>query len=125
MRWLCNENVPRALVTALGEHGHDVAWIATIAPGITDQAVLARAIQEQRILVTFDKDFGELAARTPLPLGCGVVLLRLPLHPIQQAAAAIAKTLHARTDWPGHFSVIEPGRIRMRSLQSPKQPLAG
>ena len=64
MRFLANENFPGAAVAALGA---------------SDPDVLAWAAREQRILLTFDKDFGELAQRSALPTTCGVVLLRLPM----------------------------------------------
>jgi predicted nuclease of predicted toxin-antitoxin system len=61
MNILANENFPRDAVTALREEGHDVVWIRTDAPGSSDEQVLARAQAENRVLVTFDKDFGELS----------------------------------------------------------------
>ena len=54
MRFLANENFPRAAVGALRVAGHDVSWIRTEAPGIADAAVLDRARREQRLLLTFD-----------------------------------------------------------------------
>jgi predicted nuclease of predicted toxin-antitoxin system len=47
--------------------GMDVLWIRTDAPGITDQDVLARSLKDARVLLTFDKDFRELAWRSGLP----------------------------------------------------------
>jgi predicted nuclease of predicted toxin-antitoxin system len=46
------------------------------APGTSDEDVLQRAIGENRDLLTFDKDFGELALRAELPSDCGVILFR-------------------------------------------------
>ena len=66
MRLLANENFPLDAVTALQENGYDVAWIREDARGSSDEQVLARAQQEDRILITFDKDFGELAFRSRL-----------------------------------------------------------
>ena len=116
MRWLCNENIPRNLVEALRGRGHDVVWIREAAPGITDAEVLARAAREQRLCLTFDKDFGELAAATALPVACGVLLLRLQPRPSAAFAMETVAVLEARLDWAGHFSGLEPGRIRMRPL---------
>ena len=67
MRLLANENFPSDAVDALRERGHDVIWIRTDAPGSRDEDILARARRESRVLVTFDKDFGELAFRSRLP----------------------------------------------------------
>ena len=61
MRILANENFPGTAVRALQGRGHDVAWVRFDAAGSSDIEVLARAQAEGRILVTFDKDFGELA----------------------------------------------------------------
>lgn len=121
LRLLCNENVPRALVEALRTRGYDVAWIRTDQPGIADRNVLALAAREARVCVTFDKDFGELAANGPLPAGCGVILLRVPLDPQGAAAVHAAEIIHVRDDWNGFFSVIEPMRTRMRRLAPPTE----
>ena len=61
MRFLANENFPGAAIKALVAGGHDVASVRSIAPGSADRDVLALAVREQRVLLTFDKDFGELA----------------------------------------------------------------
>jgi predicted nuclease of predicted toxin-antitoxin system len=66
MRILADENIPGDAVAALRECGHDVAWVRADAPGSSDIVVIARAQAENRILVTFDKDFGELAFRSKL-----------------------------------------------------------
>ena len=81
MRFLADENVPSVTVRALQEAGHDVAWVITTAPGTGDQDVLAWTAHERRILLTFDKDFGELARRAGLPAVCGVLLFRVPMPP--------------------------------------------
>lgn len=116
MRFLANENFPGAAVMALRAAGHDVDWIRTAAPGSSDRAVLEWAARDARILLTFDKDFGELAKATALPAGCGVVLIRLPMPRPDDAGRQLANAILARTDWADQFSVIEPGRVRMRSL---------
>ncbi len=86
------------------------------APGIGDAEVLAWAMREGRILLTFDKDFGELAGSSGLSPSCGIVLLRVPPPRSEAPARRLADLIAARKDWAGHFSVIEPGRVRMRPL---------
>jgi predicted nuclease of predicted toxin-antitoxin system len=117
MRLLANENIPGAAVTALVADGHDVAWVRAIAPGMIDAEVLDWAARESRILLTFDKDFGELVRTATLPSSCGVILFRIPAPPPREIGARMAAMIAARQDWAGHFSVIEPGRVRMRPLQ--------
>jgi len=116
MRFLANENFPGAAVRALRAAGHDVSWIRTAAPGMPDQDVLAWAVREERILLTFDKDFGEVARRSALSATCGVVVFRMPMPTPGAVGERLAGLITARDDWAGHFSVIEPGRIRMRRL---------
>lgn len=88
----------------------------TDEPGALDQDVLARAQREGRVLVTFDKDFGELAWRTALPADAGIVLFRIPMPGPAQVGEALAGILTSRDDWKGNFAVVEPGRVRMRRL---------
>ncbi|HLY55159.1 MAG TPA: DUF5615 family PIN-like protein [Stellaceae bacterium] len=116
MRFLVDENVPQTAVEALVNAGHDVLCVGTKCPGLEDAKVLGWAARDDRILITFDKDFGELAAKTPLPKDAGVVLVRMPTPKSPDAGARLAELLGGRSDWLGHFSVIEPGRIRMRPL---------
>lgn len=116
MRFLANENFPGAAVGALEAAGHDVVWVRTAAPGAADLDVLALAAREERILLTFDKDFGELAKRSTLPRACGVILLRTPMPKSGDVGRRLADVITARDDWAGYFSVIEPGRVRMRPL---------
>ena len=119
MRFLANENFPGAAVSALKAAGHDVTWVRVTAPGASDPDVLALAVREQRILLTFDKDFGELAVASGLPAACGVILLRIPMPEPTEVGGRLADLIARRADWVGHFSIIEPGRVRMRRLVQP------
>jgi predicted nuclease of predicted toxin-antitoxin system len=116
MRFLANENFPGAAVAALRADGNDVVWIGAAAPGSTDQEVLAWAARDERILLTFDKDFGELAKASALPATCGIILLRIAMPRPDEVGPRLAGLIMARADWVGHFSVIEASRIRMRPL---------
>lgn len=116
MRLLANENFPLDAVIALRENGHDVAWIREDARGSNDEQVLARGQDEERILITFDKDFGEMAFRSKLPSTSGVILFRISIPSSQHIAQVAVQAIASRTDWAGHFSVIEDNRIRMTLL---------
>jgi predicted nuclease of predicted toxin-antitoxin system len=109
MRFLADENFPGAAVVALATAGHDVAWVRTAAPGCDDAEVLAWAVREQRILLTFDKDFGEVAARSPMPATCGIVLVRMPPPKSKEATRRLVNLISARNNWTGHFT--DAGRI--------------
>ena len=118
MRILANENVPGEIVQSLRAQGHDIVWIRIEAPGSVDSQVLAIAQTEKRIILTFDKDFGELAFRWGLPATSGIILLRLIASSPTQLQQAVITALGSRQeqDWVGMFSVVEPGRIRVTSL---------
>ncbi|MHB1013340.1 MAG: DUF5615 family PIN-like protein [Desulfobacteria bacterium] len=83
-----------------------------------DREVIDLERREGRILLTFDKDFGELAFRLGLPAECGIVLIRLRESSPTRMRERVTGALVARDNWRGHFSVIEPDRIRMRSMSS-------
>lgn len=116
MRLLANENFPLDAVEALRADGHDVLWIREDARGSSDEQILHRAQQEERILITFDKDFGELAFRSRLPAISGVILFRISAPTSNYIAQVAVQAIASRTDWAGHFSVIEDNRIRMTLL---------
>ena len=114
MRFLADENFPGAAVAALEAAGHDVVWVRVSAPGIADADVLAKAQDEGRILLTFDKDFGELVANATVAEPCGIILFRIPPPRSEDATRRLATVLSSRQDWAEHFSVVEAGRVRMR-----------
>lgn len=117
MRFLANENFPLDAVEALRQNGHDVAWIRIDSPGISDPEVLSRAQAENRIILTFDKDFGELAFRSKLPAITGIILFRIKAPSGAVVAEKVARVISLRDDWYGHFSVVDDDKITMRSLE--------
>lgn len=105
-------DIPRVVVEAVRGMGHDVAWMMEGAAGVPDDVVLTRALAEGRTLLTLDHDFGEIAFRRGLPASCGVILVRMNSRDPGVLAAAVVAALGTLPDWAGHFSVLEPGRIR-------------
>ena len=116
MRFLADENFPKDAVLALQQQGYDVVWIRLDAPGSSDQEILTRAQAEERIILTFDKDFGELAFRFGLPATSGIVLFRLSLLKPTSLISIVISVLATRSDWSGMFTVVESDRIRLRPL---------
>jgi predicted nuclease of predicted toxin-antitoxin system len=116
MRLCANENIPEDCVTKLRENNHDVLWIREIAPGSSDSDVLIRAHKEHRLLITFDKDFGELVFHRGAKASYSVVLFRFSNPSSAMIASSVLSTLASRNDWAGHFSVVDDFGIRMRVL---------
>jgi predicted nuclease of predicted toxin-antitoxin system len=115
-RLLVNENVPGDVVTALRADDHDVLWVQEAGPGSTDETVLAPALAEGRILLTFDKDFGELAFLQGLTATPGVILLRPRLRSPDYLVRFTRAVLGQGHTWEGHFAVAEEGRLRLVPL---------
>jgi predicted nuclease of predicted toxin-antitoxin system len=118
MIFLADENFPRPAVEALRHAGLDVLWIAEANPGAPDDEVLALCISTGRVLLTFDKDFGELAYRRGRSAPCGIVLFRVTPQSPDEIAAIALSAIQSQRPWKGHFSVITRQRIRMRPLPS-------
>jgi predicted nuclease of predicted toxin-antitoxin system len=111
-KFLANENVPGEAVNAARDAGHDVAWIAESSPGTDDYAVLATALADGRVLVTFDKDFGELAFRQGKTAACGIILLRPRVRSPDYVAQFLVAVLNQALNWEGNFSVAQEGKLR-------------
>lgn len=113
--FLADENVDRVTVERLRADGHDVLWVSEMEPGIDDARVLGIANAEKRVLITGDKDFGELVFRQGL-VSSGVVLLRLAGLPNAVKASQLSAAIrdHA-SEMAGAFTVVSPGQVRIRS----------
>jgi predicted nuclease of predicted toxin-antitoxin system len=115
MNFVADESCAGPVIRALREAGHDVVAIAEVAKGATDEAVLDRALNEKRVLITEDRDFGELVYARGRP-STGVILVRFQSLARRAKPAtvvdAVAK-LGARLQ--DAFTVIEPGRVRVSS----------
>jgi predicted nuclease of predicted toxin-antitoxin system len=125
MRILANENFPLSAILAMRADGHDVLWIREAFRGMADDRILAMSVAESRILVTFDKDFGELAFKAKLPAQCGIVLFRIRKQAPDIIAQRVAAFIKSRNDWVGHFAVVEEDRIRMTPLPGADAGTAG
>ena len=77
MKFLADENFPRAAVLSIRDNGFDIHWISEEHPGATDEEVLLQSVSDSRTLLTLDKDFGELAFRRGLAAAHGIILFRL------------------------------------------------
>jgi len=114
LRLLCDEGVERQLVEALRSDGHEVSYVAEMSPGISDEEVLEVSTRDEAVLVTADKDFGELVFRQKR-VHHGILLVRLhgiaPEEKGRITAVAVAEHDKQLVD---AFSVVEQGRLRIR-----------
>lgn len=114
MNVLVDINAGPAVAAALRGLGHDAAYVGDRDPTLPDDDILDWAVADGRLVVTLDKDFGELVYRSGRP-HAGVLLLRL-------TAAGAGEKVQAVTDifaqfaeqLPGKFAVYQDGRLRIR-----------
>lgn len=114
MNLLADEGVDRAIVARLRQDGHDVVSIAELSPSITDEEVLQQANDLGSLLMTGDKDFGELVFRQGR-VHAGIILLRLSGLPTSDKADLVGEAFRDHAgEFSGAFSVISPGIVRIR-----------
>lgn len=114
MNILADEGVDKQIVDHLRQDGHIVVYIAEESPSITDDVILDMANQQEALLLTRDKDFGELVYRMNR-VTKGVVLVRLDgVHPTTKATLVSAALTTHGTEMIGAFTVISPGNVRIR-----------
>ncbi len=114
MKFLADESLDRQIVDRLRQEGHAVRYVAELEPGISDDIVLKMANEEESLLLTADKDFGELVFRQRR-LSAGIVLIRLAgLSPDKKAEVVASAIKKHAAELPNTFSVIMPGSIRIR-----------
>ena len=117
MNFVGDESVDRQIIDRLRQDGHLVWYIAEMDPGISDDTVLDLANQKSALLLTADKDFGELVFRQRR-VASGVILIRLAgissEHKAEMVASAINEHLE---ELSGSFSVLVPGVFRLRKAR--------
>jgi predicted nuclease of predicted toxin-antitoxin system len=113
MRFLADESCDFAVVRALRAAGHDIVAVADISPQADDETVMDLAVRDERLLITEDKDFGQLVYANARASG-GVVFLRFPAKARTAMAKAVVELVRRRGNHLlGRFVVVQPGRIRI------------
>ena len=113
---LVNENFPAPATKVLRAAGVDVKSVIEFAAGIADEVVLAMACAEQRWLVTFDSDYGELLFARRLPAPPALVLLREPHYQPSEPASWLLPLLASPAEIEGWFCVLRRDGLRKRPL---------
>ena len=118
MKFVADESVDYQIITRLREDGHEVIYIAETQSGASDNAVLTKANLQQAVLLTSDKDFGDLVFRQHL-ISSGIVLLRIAGLSQERNAAIVAEAIRKHgAAMPGAFAVLTPRTIRIRHKDS-------
>ncbi len=116
MRFLADECCDAAFVDALRSDGHDILYAVESLRGATDDELLSLSFSERRIVITEDKDFGELVCRLQRPAH-GVVLLRFDVADRAMKIPRMRDLLEQEAErLPGAFVVLEVDKVRIRPL---------
>ncbi len=117
MQFLANENIPVSAIRRLRKEGHTVIAIIEESPESDDPTVVARARQKNALLLTFDRDYGELIFRHRLLSPAGVVYLRfIPASP-EEPAEILSRLLQEDTlSLEEEFTVVERPFLRLCPL---------
>lgn len=117
MNFLANENFPVNRIRLLRNAGHNVASIIEDTPGVKDYTILKRAYEEKRLILTFDRDYGELIYKYRSITPVGMVYFRFsPSTPKEPAKILLDILEEGKIQLLGKFSVIERGRVRQKTL---------
>ncbi len=116
MKFLANENLPMGVIMELRKLGHDILRVDEVKKGMKDLDVLNLSAKEKRILITFDKDFGELVVKEGKKSN-GVILLRIHPESLNLIKDNLIKVFEKVFDLENKFIIIEENKIRERSLK--------
>ena len=115
-RFLADENVPLDAIYGLRQAGILISSISEDCPSVSDEQVLDRAQLTSQVLVTFDKDFGELAFRRGRVASRGVILFRPRVCSLEYVTKLLIHVLGQDRNWDGHFSVVDDFQTRVIPL---------
>lgn len=105
MKFLLDEDLSKKLALYLSQLGHTVWRVKKINPGISDYQILELALSKDSILITADKDFGELVFKEKLA-HCGVILLRLQDESPDNTIKAIQRLMPQFSEIKNRFVVV-------------------
>jgi predicted nuclease of predicted toxin-antitoxin system len=114
MKLIADEGLDKPIVDVLRNADFDVLYVLETNQGADDDLILATANSQQRILLTQDKDFGELVFRLQRT-HYGVILIRLEgLAPALKAEIVLNAITAHKEELINAFTVIQPNAIRIR-----------
>ena len=113
VKFLADESCAGPVISALRDAGHDVLAICEVAKGVPDDQVMGLAGSERRLLITEDRDFGELvyARGSGSP---GVIFVKFHARARRRKPVAVVEAVAKLGErLQGGFTVVEPGRVRI------------
>lgn len=116
MRFLANDNFPKDSVDILNNNNIDTLSISKIKPGISDTEVINISNNDRRIILTFDKDYGELIYKNKIKPINGVILFRWNFFKPETPALFLLEKINSFT-FENKFTIISHNSIRQRNIK--------
>ena len=115
MKFLANENVPIASVNYLKTKDFDIASVGVDDPGITDEQVMNLAIEQERTIITYDSDYGELIFKYGFKPNAGVIFIRQqPTEPLETAKVMDQLTSKPNLSFERTLTVVDSNSLRQK-----------
>ena len=120
MKFITDENIGLEIVEFLRSCGHDVYSVTEKSRGVNDVIVLQKALENNRLIITCDTDFGELVYHQKFA-HCGVILLRLDDETNANKIKVLSNLLKIhKTKLANKFTVVTETKVRVRSVHNPR-----
>lgn len=115
MRFLANENVPISSVNYLKSKDFDITSIGVDESGISDELVMSIAIKEDRTIITYDSDYGELIFRHGYKPNAGVIFIRQqPTEPLETAKIIEQLASNSNLTFERTLTVVDTNTLRQK-----------
>lgn len=114
MKLLANENFPYLSVVFLRTKGYDVLYVSEGMKSISDKDIMQITTREERTILTFDRDYGELIFKFKLKPPKGVIYLRLKDYLPEEPAMLVHQLLLSGLTTENHLTVVDGETVRQR-----------
>ena len=115
MKFLANENVPILSVNYLKSKGFNITSIGIENPGISDEKVMKISIEQDRTIITYDSDYGELIFKHGFKPNAGVVFIRQqPTEPLETARIIEQLTSNSKITLNRTLTVVDSNSLRQK-----------
>lgn len=115
LKFLADENIPLEVVSTLKKEGMNIRSVIEIGYGLKDETILKLANKENMVIITFDKDFGEIVFKDRKK-SKGIILLQFHPQSIGYIISVLRNVLALDINFSKSFLVAETGRVRVIPL---------
>jgi len=115
LKFLANENVPVSSVNYLKSKGYDITSIGVDEAGVSDQQVMDIATKQDRTIITYDSDYGELIFKYGFKPNAGVIFIRQqPTEPLETAKIIEQLTSNTTLSFERTLTVVDSNSLRQK-----------